>query len=50
MKITRKKPSLLVEMRSQLRREGYAYSTENSYCDWVRRFVVIPPKNNRSQK
>ena len=36
---TRNKPSLLVEMRSQLRREGYAYSTENSYCDWVKRFV-----------
>ncbi|WP_233993188.1 phage integrase N-terminal SAM-like domain-containing protein [Thiomicrorhabdus sp. Milos-T2] len=26
-------------MRSKLRREGYAYSTENSYCDWVKRFV-----------
>ncbi|PLA75619.1 integron integrase [Hydrogenovibrio sp. SC-1] len=26
-------------MRNQLRREGYAYSTENGYCDWVRRFV-----------
>ena len=32
-------PLLLDEMRSILRREGYAYSTENSYCDWVRRFV-----------
>ncbi len=30
---------LLDEMRSKLRREGYAYSTENSYCDWVKRFV-----------
>ncbi|WP_269471130.1 phage integrase N-terminal SAM-like domain-containing protein [Thiomicrorhabdus aquaedulcis] len=36
---TLKKPSLLEDMRNQLRREGYAYSTENSYCDWVRRFV-----------
>ncbi|WP_135796063.1 phage integrase N-terminal SAM-like domain-containing protein [Hydrogenovibrio crunogenus] len=26
-------------MRSKLRREGYAFSTENSYCDWVKRFV-----------
>lgn len=39
MNTTLKKPSLLDEMRSQLRREGYAYSTENTYCDWVRRFV-----------
>lgn len=39
MNTTLKKPSFLDEMRSQLRREGYAYSTENTYCDWVRRFV-----------
>ncbi|SEI67567.1 integron integrase [Allopseudospirillum japonicum] len=41
MKNTPKKASLLHEMRSILRREGYAYSTENSYCDWVRRFVTF---------
>lgn len=34
-----KRPSLLEEMRNKMRREGYAYSTENSYCDWVKRFV-----------
>ena len=39
MNTTLKKPSLLDEMRSKLRREGYAFSTENSYCDWVKRFV-----------
>ncbi len=39
MNNTSKKTSLLDEMRAKLRREGYAYSTENSYCDWVRRFV-----------
>lgn len=39
MNTTPKKPSLLDKMRSHLRREGYAYSTENSYCDWVKRFV-----------
>ncbi|MDX1352974.1 MAG: site-specific integrase [Thiomicrorhabdus sp.] len=39
MNNTLKKPTLLDEMRTRLRREGYAYSTENSYCDWVRRFV-----------
>ncbi|MBN2646736.1 MAG: integron integrase [Thiotrichales bacterium] len=39
MQSTPKKSSILDEMRMQLRREGYAYSTENSYCDWVKRFV-----------
>ncbi|WP_424948452.1 phage integrase N-terminal SAM-like domain-containing protein [Candidatus Spongiihabitans sp.] len=22
-----------------LRRQGYAYATENTYCDWVSRFI-----------
>jgi len=39
MNSTSKNPMLLDEMRTKLCREGYAYSTENSYCDWVRRFV-----------
>ena len=34
-----KKTSLINDMRNQLRREGYAYSTENSYCDWIERFI-----------
>ncbi len=34
-----KKTSLLEEMRNLLRRYGYAYSTEQAYCDWVKRFV-----------
>lgn len=47
MNTTLKKPSLLDEMRSQMRREGYAYSTENSYCDWVKRFVKFHGFQNR---
>jgi len=39
MNTTSKKPALLEEMRNALRREGYAYSTEKSYSDWVKRFV-----------
>lgn len=39
MNNTRKNTSLLDDMRKILRREAYAYSTENSYCDWVRRFI-----------
>jgi len=47
MNTTLKKPSLLDEMRSKLRREGYAFSTENSYCDWVKRFVKFHGFVNR---
>lgn len=39
MDTTASKSLLLDEMRIILRREGYAYATENSYCDWVKRFV-----------
>ncbi len=31
--------TLLEQMRIQLRREGYAYSTETTYCDWIKRYV-----------
>lgn len=33
------KVGLLDEMRNLLRRLGYAYRTEETYCDWVRRFI-----------
>ncbi len=31
--------SVLLQMRELMRRMGYAYKTENTYCDWVRRFI-----------
>ena len=31
--------SVLQQMRELMRRMGYAYKTENTYCDWVRRFI-----------
>lgn len=34
-----KRQTILTEMRLLLRREGYSYSTEKTYVDWVRRFV-----------
>lgn len=36
---TPKKASILSEMRMQLRRGGYSYSTEKNYVDWVKRFI-----------
>ena len=34
-----KNKTLLEEMKDVLRRQGYAYATETSYCDWVSRFI-----------
>ena len=36
--MTENKP-VLQQMRELMRRMGYAYKTENTYCDWVRRFI-----------
>ena len=34
------------EMREILRRQGYAYGTENTYCDWVTRFIKFHQLQN----
>ncbi len=34
-------------MRAVLRRQGYAYATENTYCDWVSRFIKFHQLKNR---
>ncbi len=36
--ITDKKPTIQ-QMREIMRRMNYAYKTESSYCDWVKRFI-----------
>jgi hypothetical protein len=35
------KPKLLDEMRKILRRRHYSIRTEQSYIDWVRRFIPV---------
>ena len=30
---------IMQEMREKMRRLNYAYKTELSYCEWVRRFI-----------
>lgn len=49
MNTTVSKSFLLDEMRIILRREGYAYSTENSYCDWVKRFIRFHGFSSRDE-
>ena len=48
MTILPKNKTLLQEMRALLRRQGYAYGTENTYCDWVKRFVKFSNIKNKS--
>ena len=36
---TVKNSSILRDLRDILRREGYAFSTEKTYVDWVRKFI-----------
>ncbi len=40
---------LLDEMRDLLRRLGYAFRTEETYCDWVRRFVKFHSLQSRDE-
>ena len=49
MNTTASKSLLLDEMRIILRREGYAFSTENSYCDWVKRFIKFNGFQDRDE-
>ena len=34
-------------MKAILRRQGYAYATEKSYCDWVRRYIKFHQLNSK---
>src|SRR4051794_33491394 len=40
------KPKLLDEMRNILRRRHYSIRTEQSYIDWVRRFILFHQKRH----
>ena len=43
-----KNVKLLDEMKDILRRQGYAYATEKTYCDWVARFVRFHQLKSRA--
>ena len=47
MPYSTQKSSLLDDMRHLLRRLGYAYRTELTYCDWVKRFIRFHSIQNR---
>ena len=40
------KPKLLDEVRARIRRLNYSIRTEDTYVDWVRRFVLFHSKRH----
>ncbi len=46
--ITDKKPTIQ-QMREIMRRMNYAYKTESSYCDWVKRFIKFSQMQSRDE-
>lgn len=46
---TGKNQTLLGQMRILMRRQGYAYATEKSYCEWVKRFVKFHGFKDRDE-
>ena len=39
-------PRLLDQVRARLRVKHYAYSTEKTYCDWIKRFILWSGKRH----
>ncbi len=43
------KPKLLTQVRIEIRRRGYSYRTEQSYVNWIRRFILFNNKKHPSE-
>ncbi len=39
-------PKLLDQVRIRLRAKHYAYNTEKTYCDWIKRFIIYHDKRH----
>ena len=40
------KPKLLDRVRNSLRQRNYAYSTEQSYTNWIKRYILFHNKKH----
>jgi hypothetical protein len=40
------KPKLLEQVRDTLRRKHYSFRTEQTYLDWIRRFILFHGKRH----
>lgn len=43
------KPKLLDQMRTTIRLRGMSYSTEQTYTDWVKRFIISARQARQKQ-
>jgi len=43
---TQQRPKLLDQVRSVLRTKHYSYKTEQSYIDWIKRFILFQNKRH----
>ena len=46
---TSAKPRLLDQVRNVLRRKHYSLRTEQSYVDWIKRFILFHGKRHPTQ-
>lgn len=44
-----KEPRLLDRVRTEIRLRGMSYRTENSYVDWIRRFIIFNGKRHPNE-
>ncbi|MEA3308979.1 MAG: integron integrase [Chloroflexota bacterium] len=44
--MTSQKPKLLARVRNSLRQRNYAYSTEQSYTSWIKRYILFHHKKH----
>ncbi len=49
MQQTSAKPRLLDQVRNVLRRKHYSIRTEQSYVDWIKRFILFHGKRHPAQ-
>jgi Phage integrase, N-terminal SAM-like domain len=47
--IPRSNPKLLDQVRDVIRRKHYSIRTEQTYTDWIRRFILFHGKRHPSQ-
>ncbi len=40
------RPKLLEQVRTTIRLRGMSYGTEQSYCDWIRRYIFFHDKRH----
>lgn len=43
------KPKLMEQVRTVIRLRGMSYRTEQTYCDWIKRFILFHNKRHPTE-